>query len=727
MRRLLILLAGLVALALPAGASAAGCSNEALREMQNATALPECRAWEMVSPVDKNGANIMANQYQTRSATDGSAIQYSSSGAFGDAHGTDLSTNFIARRESGGWVSHGISPETTPPGFVAPANQTKLMGSFSSDLSTGLIYSSTPLTSAPAVEHVSNLYLRRDLLSPGVGSPLLQSNAFAPLPTPSFREQLEVQIEVVGATEDFHHVLFETKNPLTPEAAELEFDEIEGELRRTSKLYEAEDGTVRLVGIRPTGEASLWSHAGRSTAFQNLVQAPIANMISRDGSRVFWTDARAGGGNIYMRVNHSTTVQLNLPENGETEPQPATILAATPDGLHVFFKLAEGAKPLTGDPEGILYRYDVNAPEGHHLTSLVHDEEPADGIGGRLEDVLGISEDGSYVYFAMFGPVKLEKGQAELSQQNNTYSEALYLWHNGAVHFIGQRHLEFPQDAEENEWVGSAGTATRVTPGGELVFASTTPLTTYDNTCMHACGYQGPGEHILCAQAHCKEIYVYDPVQGRVLCASCDPNGAAPVGDAHAVARAYTLGALQENQHLANTVTADGSKVFFDSPDPLVPQDTNGTYDVYEYNVKTHEVQLLSSGRAGAPSYFAEATPSGGDVFFVTEQRLLGLDADSQADLYDARIGGGIASQDEVAPAQCAGEACQGGLNGAPALGPPASLAFAGASNAVPAPAVQTHAKRRVKKHARRRVKHRRRRGNRARGSGRNVSRRAGR
>jgi len=47
----------------PSAALAEGaCPNEAIRQEQSSTFLPDCRAYEMVSPVDKNGADVAADR-----------------------------------------------------------------------------------------------------------------------------------------------------------------------------------------------------------------------------------------------------------------------------------------------------------------------------------------------------------------------------------------------------------------------------------------------------------------------------------------------------------------------------------------------------------------------------------------------------------------------------------------------------------------------------------------
>ena len=119
-----------------------------------------------------------------------------------------------------------------------------------------------------------------------------------------------------------------------------------------------------------------------------------------------------------------------------------------------------------------------------------------------------------------------------------------------------------------------------------------------------------------------EEVYEYDEQTGKLVCASCDPTGARPVGiydddspqlvvDAGGVFVSHSTlsndikdgrdgerfdhwlaGSVPGWDHLDNTSTyqprylSDSGRLFFDSPDGLVPQDTNKLEDVYEYEPK---------------------------------------------------------------------------------------------------------------------------------------------
>jgi len=149
-------------------------------------------------------------------------------------------------------------------------------------------------------------------------------------------------------------------------------------------------------------------------------------------------------------------------------------------------------------------------------------------------------------------------------------------------------------------------------------------------------------------------------------------------------------------------MSADGVRVFFDTPDPLVPQDINGKRDVYEWEEQGvgscpvgHTggcVYLVSSGAGPSESFFVDNSESGSDVFFATADELVPGDTDHGYDIYDARVGGGF-PQPPVA-AGCFGDACQGPLGAAMlSTAPGGSATLTGSADiATPAPRPLTRA-----------------------------------
>ena len=112
------------------------------------------------------------------------------------------------------------------------------------------------------------------------------------------------------------------------------------------------------------------------------------------------------------------------------------------------------------------------------------------------------------------------------------------------------------------------------------------------------------------------------------------------------------------NLYERRNLSADGSTAFFVSQVPLVPSDTNGKYDPYMW--KDGALELVSTGHSENDSQFMDASRSGDDAFFLTREQLVGTDTDDSIDLYDARVGGGLASQNPPPPPPpCEGDACK--------------------------------------------------------------------
>jgi hypothetical protein len=137
----------------------------------------------------------------------------------------------------------------------------------------------------------------------------------------------------------------------------------------------------------------------------------------------------------------------------------------------------------------------------------------------------------------------------------------------------------------------------------------------------------------------------------------------------------------------------------------LLPQDTNHVQDVYEWeqqgvgsclgSSETFSaasggcVYLISSGTSPEPSFLADASVTGNDVFFLTYEQLVGRDQDHLVDVYDARVGGWLASQNMTVPPPCEGEGCKAPVGGPAVFPTPSSATFSGPGNLAPPPVSQ--------------------------------------
>jgi hypothetical protein len=677
--------------------------------------LPDNRAWEMVSPPDKNGGDVMPATNRTRIAADGSAASFTSLVGFGDTHGGTIGAEYLAQRtaapETSGWATHGITPrEEALPFFGAFfALDPNYDGEMSDDLSHGVYRSYRPLTDDPNVAGLQNLYVRDDLRSPGEGS-------YRPLTDPGFQLPVPETFPSVarpwlaGASSDFSKVIFESQVNLTTDGQP-------GQV----KLYESEAGApLRLAGMvpppgqtecddvteAPACEEAPSSQAGQGAQGANNFGLPASTprMISADGSRIFF-QTPVESGNVYMRVDGTRTVQLNAsertdcadhdpctgtPEPDPSGPQPASLWIASKDGSRIFFSTSEGLVNEDADGLDDIYMYDVDAPAGRHLTLVTKDEEPSTGDG--VIGVVGASDDGHYLYFMVGG--QLVAGEPA--------GRGLYAWHDGTIKYIGG--FDVPDNVTLNtlaaSWTGTSITlmARVAADGSHLMFATSSDGGFKDRWGFAGFDHAGP----KCGVG-CRELYVFDANAGTLRCASCDPSGALPLGAAQDnIKNDATASGATSTSHITRALSSDGRYAFFSSPDPLVPEDTNGKYDAYEYDTQTEEVHLLSSGESPEDSYFMDASASGDDAFFATREQLTGWDLDTSYDLYDARAGGGL-PEPKPAPPSCQGDACQPtpqSLNDPT----PSSSAYAGPGNADRAR--KRHKRHQAKKRHRRHARH---------------------
>ena len=111
-------------------------------------------------------------------------------------------------------------------------------------------------------------------------------------------------------------------------------------------------------------------------------------------------------------------------------------------------------------------------------------------------------------------------------------------------------------------------------------------------------------------------------------------------------------------------LSEDGSRAFFQTPDPLVSRDVNRKMDMYEWH--DGKIALLSDGRSRDGSFYFGNSADGRDAFFGTTANSVASDYDlGDVDIYDARVGGGFAAPAPPAGV-CVGEACQGTPSGTP-------------------------------------------------------------
>lgn len=390
-------------------------------------------------------------------------------------------------------------------------------------------------------------------------------------------------------------------------------------------LYDWSGGTLRLVAVLPNG-----------TPVAGALAAGHPHVISADGSHVFFT----AEGKLYVRIDGERTEQLDEPQGGSGAGGGGRFQDASADGTKAFFTDAAAAG-LTGDTVAgsgsNLYLY-----ANGKLTDLTAAEH------ADVEGVSGASRDGSYAYFV---------AKSVLAQGATPGEPNLYAWHAGTTTFIATVNAG---DAQ--------GSTTRVSANGlYLAFVSKKSLTGYDNVDAT----QGSPE---------PELFRYDVVANHLVCVSCDPSGQSPSADGVAERE------LEMREGGAPHYLLDNGRVLFDTKEALLPRDTDGQKDVYEY--EGGQLHMISTGTSAAESVLLDAsegadpeTEGGDNVFFLTRQKLVPQDTEEEAKvIYDARVGGGFPAP-EMQTCTTA-DACRTPVSPQPAIyGAPSSQTFSGEGN----------------------------------------------
>jgi hypothetical protein len=650
-----------------------------LAQENGPVALPDHRAWELVTPQDKGGAPVEALTREggiILASTDGSALTYVARNALGDEAAGNRSPEMqqvLATRDPSTWTSQDLAtPNITAKGLEtgkAPEYQF-----FSPNLTGAIVEPPEPGTEPPLAEGVtqSTSYLRDNLK--GTYAPLVTEADTAP------GTQFNGLTYFAYATADLSHVVIASSVALTGAGS-------------SHGLYEWSGGQLVFVSVRPNGKAAKSPELGLNGSI-------LAHTISNNGSRVVWTnreDVNTRGGHLYLRdVVRGETVQLDAAQ-GVAEPEKGSALfqAASSDGSRIFFTDRQRLRPdSTAEPgQGLgspdLYECEVVEVSGRLACDLK--DLTIDRNAGEHANVQGLAfganEDGTSVYLVAQGVLASNRNgnnEEAVNGQDNLYE----IHDNGEkwdTRFIATLSGEDSPEWEGNQLYNSAYLTARVSPNGRyLAFMSAAPITGYDNVDASPAANGARDE----------EVYLYDSLRGTLRCVSCNPTGARPSGVFDTERSGEGLGLVvdrrliwgRENhehwlagnipgwtaQSLTSAVfqsryLSDEGRLYFNSPDTLVPAAVNHKENVYEYEpsgVGSCQspsggcVSLISGGSSEHESAFLEATPDGSGVFFLTEAQLLpSEDTDTAFDIYDARECAALSpclTPPAPAPAPCA-------------------------------------------------------------------------
>jgi hypothetical protein len=722
-------------------ATSPSCPQEAESAAGFRSWLPDCRGYEMVSPLSSNIAEIYAISGGAGSfaggaiqaSEDGESITYAADRTLlPDVTGAGEEDRMLSTRTSGGWSSVDISP---PHEAATSATGYPEYQMFSPDLSVGVLETQPGVGAlSPGATPEAMIYLRSD---GGSYEPVLPAENSAPSAKLDAAETGGDSLE--GASPDVNHVVFNSGEALTATAVRKEFANHVSDL--VPSLYEWSSGQLQLVSILPASKGDSPADAISETSSYLGAGGPgetgdVRHAVSADGSKVFWETEEQGVGIhgetsrvLYMRDTATqSTTEVDAPQGGTPTglEREAQFQLASQNGSQVFFTDGQPLTPRSkagGDEDQDLYDFDTETGVLSDVTEeLANPGESADVRGA----VIGANEEGSQVYFVARGVLRGSgmnaQGRTAVAGRDNLYMsyEDVGRWSSRFIASLAPEDgpdWDGGREGEGDEHFTLRNLTSRVSPDGRyLAFMSVEPLTGYDSEDVTS---ETPGERLD------EEVYLYDSSSGRLMCASCNPSGARPAG-------VYDTGGLLVDRTaesfrgdwLAGSVPGwtgedngakafyqsryldDNGRLFFMSPDALVSQDTNGKEDVYEYEPEAIGscdgtsasfsqraagcVSLISSGTGREESAFLDASASGNDVFFLTGSRLSSQDQSEDPEVYDAHVCSTESPCPPVAatppPACAATETCRPGVPSPPVFGVPSSTTLAGGLTPVAPP-----------------------------------------
>jgi hypothetical protein len=717
------------------------CPNSHVRQQTGSNYLPDCRAYELVTPETAGGMYIVPSdtlfdwgrrygagetqQFRTPSQNSGLAnnpSRFNYYGALGGLNGLNTpnitSDMYVSTRTNEGWVSSYPGPFAdeifaTGRGQCSIAMDKCLVRS----ATVGLGDEDAEGSNAPRLYDVSGQFLGR-------------------LPTNVDTIKGGRAFNGYGrASGDFSHFIFTSRDvPFAPGGAESP----------PGTVYDndIDQDTVEIISKLPNGEPIPQDplNAGDPSDYLDVP------FISRDASRIligarseirctgisaFYCDPNCFGCTdlqpnpavtLYMRVA-GTTLEVSRGKR-------VHLADVSGDGARVYFTSPEAFLPADEDTSEDLYRWDL-ASDSFTLLSLGgEDTGNSDDCDVSWTDGCGIvqlrscgltgiwnldpcearawgypterpdidsgtaRENGATLFYS---PEQLDPSNPGVPNARN-----LYLYRDGQVQYV----TTFPPGTEAQRY-------NITSDGAHVAFVTTAQLTSYDNTAgpKAYCQVSNDNEKGT-VNVPCREVYAYDAESGLLRCVSCNPEGTPPRGDAFA--------------STGGPFMADDGRVFFSTRDALVPADTDGLYSVYEY--VDGRPQLISTGVSVQDAFpgllnigfgpfwdpavagLESVSSDGKDVFFSTYDTLVPQDHNGQfLKIYDARTNGGIPFEVPLLPCTAADE-CHDPTNGAPRdpeVGSGAELSGGNVQPAKKKRVTKKHRKRHKKKHRRRGRKHR--------------------
>ncbi len=591
---------------IPTLSPAETCPNQQQRKENGSLALPECRAYEMVTPTNKQGYGVSLT-----SLGENDAVRYTTVAAnlVNSGQGS-LINDYVATRTDAGWETIPNLNGSSGTIFGPPSNVVSTgprPRAYSADLKSSLwnLHISTDIPGEHLyLRHPDGIFTR---IGVGNGAPAASNTIF-------------------GWSEDLSHI-FLAANPITAPFWGPGVYEFVGTGNEDPRRADVDNlGQVLSTCTYPTQGSPGSAHGEFS---------------SGDGRvAVFMVAGGCGGANnpaaeeLWARVNGTTSFAVSASQCIRidcNQPSDPVFQGAAADGSRIFFTSRQQLLNADMDQSEDLYACDLPAgnpapsERANHCSALV--QVSGSAPGADVESVGTVSDNGATAMFVAKGV--LAANESALGEEAVPGDHNLYAWRQdsaypeGETTFVG-RLLSADEVRNSDELLHRV---TEATPDGRYVTLETaSPLVATDTD-------------------NAVDVYRYDVETGGIVRASTATSGTGGNGESGA----------------GNAgISDDGQKIAFTSAEPLSPTDGNDEPDVYLWTPT--RVSLISAGAAKAGATAARIDASGKNIYFASAGVLTPTDGDQLTDVYDARIGGGFTFPQKP----CNGRSCSPVLPDAP-------------------------------------------------------------
>ncbi len=619
------------------------CPNQAFRTGPSAH-LPDCRAYEQVTPVDKEGAAEPFSYSLFHSVSPVVLIGEGGDNVgledllvtFGRSAGSGQSPYFFDRDGlAQGWLVTAGSPQPETGGdHIQPQ-------AYSANLSEVAFESNYALTpfNSPEAEYK---------IGPAGGP-------YATVAVVPFQDREGTSW--VAANGEFSTLVLATTDHVPLDGSPAKSTGT----KSGTDLYEYAGGQLRRLNVDSEGNTVGTCGASVVRGMEQGARRMITSSphtVSANGSRVFFEAVPTGEkcsepANLYMRVAGEKTVDIGAYK----------FVAADSEGEKVLLGKSSGTNPG-------LYLYLT----GSETASFLPSSTIALGTE-NVPTVLTVSADLSAVY--------IYRGQS------------LYRYD------VGGQTLQFLFEAGE----GRTEVSVEVSADGRYAYVNAGAISgLFGNASDQVFRYDDVEKVVECVS--CASPYDPEPKQPSFLGGSDGQPFFAgePVQSFFSAGGGFaffTTPAALVREDVDGERPIEVTEI---SAFPDTGKTTSPSSDVYEWRrdglngcVKPQGcLALITDGQGGYMNLLLGSANEGRDVFVYTRSKLLAQDNDTSGDIYDARIGGGFAGP-PPRPVECTGDACSTPLS-APNDVSPSSLTFSGNGNVAPlvTPAPKATTKRKI-------------------------------